>query len=239
MSQRRLLLLSSSREGSTGFLQHAESMLSQFLGSDIKRVLFIPYASVHNSYDYYAARVADVFTTLGYELTSIHQCTYSKKAIVDAEALVVGGGNSFHLLNQLYVNDLLDVIRERVFAGMPYIGWSAGAIIAGDSIATTNDMPIVQPPSFKALQLEPVHINPHFTIGKIPGHHGESRIERLQGFLQLNPNAQVVALAEGSAIKREGDQLSLLGRKTAFIYSADKPVRSVNKNDLLNNLLGQ
>lgn len=149
--------------------------------------------------------------TIPREVDGIHQADDPATAVREAEAIAVGGGNTFALVKRLYDAELLDPIRERVGAGMPYTGWCAGSNIAGPTLCTTNDMPIVEPPSFVTLGLVPFQLNLHFIAGKTAGHNGESREERIAEYLALNPEALVVALREGTALRREADTLTLVG----------------------------
>ena len=148
---RRLLLLSSSRDASGVYLLHSASAIRSLLGDTVQRVLFIPYAGVTIAHAEYAERAAVPFAKLGYDLQSIADAKSAVQALERAEAIVVGGGNTFQLLASLYDRNLLDVIRARVHQGVPYIGWSAGAVITAPSIGTTNDMPIIEPKSLRAL----------------------------------------------------------------------------------------
>ncbi|WP_136065093.1 dipeptidase PepE [Modicisalibacter radicis] len=220
----RLLLLSSSRAGSTGYLEHAQPLIADFIGArpaPPKRVLFIPFAGVVKTFDAYLEQVRPAFTAIGLGVDSVHQAADPQAAVHEAEAIVVGGGNTFALVKRLHETDLLEAIRQRVSDGIPYIGWSAGSNIAGPTLCTTNDMPIVEPPSFVTLGLVPFQLNPHFMAGKPPGHNGESREERLAEYLALNPGALVVALREGTALRREGDSLTLVGGLDGVAFSAD------------------
>src|SRR6478672_10787715 len=158
---RRLLLLSSSRDAAGVYLLHSASAIREILRTSVERVLFIPYAGVTISPADYAARAAVPFAELGYELSSICDATDPASAVERAEALVIGGGNTFQLLSMLQRNRLVEAIRARVHAGVPYIGWSAGAVITAPTIGTTNDMPIVEPDSLRALNLVPFQINAH------------------------------------------------------------------------------
>src|SRR4051794_34317470 len=161
MGARKLLLLSNSRTQGRGYLEHARDQIRDMLGDQIRTAIFIPFASAIASYDEFTANVRAGFLKMGYELHSAHDAADPKRAIEEAEAVVVGGGNTFQLLTTLYEEDLIPSIQERARAGMPYIGWSAGANIACPTIKTTNDMPIVEPPSFNALNLVPFQVNPH------------------------------------------------------------------------------
>lgn len=214
----RLLLLSNSTNAGQGYLEHARPWLSGFLGDDVQRVLFVPFAGVTVSYDDYADKVRKTFAALGYELDSIHDAPYPVAAVSAAEAIAIGGGNTFRLLEQLAAQGLLEPIRERVLAGMPFTGWSAGSNVAGPSICTTNDMPIVEPPSFDALGLVPFQINPHYTDAHPPGHQGETRADRLAEFVELNRDAVVAAMPEGTALRIESGQVEWLGSKALRIF---------------------
>lgn len=213
----RLLLLSNSRNAGQGYLEHALPLLQSFLGGP-KRVLFVPYAGVRLSYDDYAANVRERFEAIGYGLDSVHEADNPAEAVDAAEAIAVGGGNTFHLLRTLAEHDLIGRIRERVLGGLPYVGWSAGSNVACPSIRTTNDMPIVEPPSFEAFDLVPFQINPHYTDLHPPGHQGETRAERIEEFCVANPTMPVVGLPEGTALRLEGEQLTLVGAQPAFLF---------------------
>lgn len=219
------LLMSSSRQGRQGYLEHATDQLHALLQGQVKRITFVPYAAVSFGYDEYEARVAAVFQRLGVAVRSLHHEPQPLAAVRDAEALVVGGGNTFALLHRLYAAGLVSAMAERARAGLPYVGWSAGANVACPSIRTTNDMPIVQPPSMAALGLLPFQINPHFIPGKPPGHNGESREERLAEFLAINPGEELLALPEGTALLCRGGQAQVLGEQAALWFrQAGAPV---------------
>lgn len=227
----QLLLLSSSKAGDTGYLTHALPFINDHLGN-IKALLFIPYAGVSISYDDYTQTVQNALASLGIKVTGIHQCENPVAAINDAQALAIGGGNTFHLLHQLYANELLEPIKAKVKAGMPYIGWSAGSNVAGMTIRTTNDMPIIEPPSFNALNLLPVQLNPHYTDYQAPGHHGETRQMRLEEFMVLNPETPVVGIQEGTALKRQGNSLTLVGDKVGYLFKGGNKAEIMPQADL-------
>lgn len=150
-----------------------------------------------------------------------------------AQAIVVGGGNSFHLLHSFYQNELVEVTRARVNAGIPYLGWSAGSNLACPTIGTTNDMPIVEPASLRALDLVPFQINPHYTSERLADHKGESRDERIAEFLKVNPARAVIGLREGTALQREASVLSLLGNASAMLFRhGSEPIPLVAGEDL-------
>jgi dipeptidase E len=200
------------------YLEHAEDAIRAFLGGGVRRTCFIPFAGVTISYDDYTARVRGCFEAMGYGLEGIHTSATPGKMIARAEAIVVGGGNTFHLLRELYEDGLLDQIRGRVLAGVPFIGWSAGSNVACPTIKTTNDMPIVEPPSLRALDLVPFQINPHYTTSHPPGHQGETRAQRIAEFVEANPDMRVVGLPEGAMLRLEGEVLTALGGLPLYVF---------------------
>ena len=213
----RLLLLSNSRDSDGRYLEWARDAVRAFLGRQVARVVFVPFAGVRGTPEDYAARAREAFEAMGYSLTAvIHGVPKNAaEAIASAEAIVVGGGNTFRLLDRLYENDLLGEIRARVAAGVPYIGWSAGSVVACPTIRTTNDMPIVEPPSLRALGLVPFQINAHYTTAHPPGFQGETRDERLAEFLELNRGIDVMALPEGTLLHVEGREIEVWGSAPA------------------------
>jgi len=212
MTNKNLLLLSSSRAGNTPYLEHAKAMIEHHLAG-IREVLFIPYAGVNLTYDNYTNKVQDALQSLNIRVTSIHQFDDAIEAVNNAKAIVIGGGNTFHLLHQLYENNVINAIQEKVNNGTPYIGWSAGSNVAGSSICTTNDMPIIEPKSFNALNLVPFQLNPHYTDFNPPGHNGETREQRLAEFMVINAEMPIVGIVEGSALKLVNNKLSLQANK--------------------------
>jgi len=223
----KLLLLSNSTNFGSGFLEHAEDMLRVFLADGVDEILFVPYAAVRFPFDEFAQKVAERFTSFGCDVRPIHQETDLVGAVERAQAVVIGGGNTFQLLTTLYQEKVLEPIRERVAEGAPYIGWSAGSNVASPTIRTTNDMPIVEPPSFDALGLVPFQINPHFTDALIPNHGGETRTERLLEFVTANPDMPVIGLREGSAIVVEGGETTLAGERPAVVLRDGSEPREV------------
>ena len=212
---RKILLISNSTLHGSGFLDHAEAEIRDFLG-DVTRVLFVPFA-LHDQ-DGYAARVTDRMALMGYNVASLHQEADKQKAVSEAEAMFIGGGNTFRLLKSLYENDLLELIRKRVDEGMLYIGSSAGSNVAAPTIRTTNDMPIVEPPSLNALHLVSFQINPHY-LDPDPNskHMGETREERIVQFLEDN-ETPVVGLREGAILRIENGTTTLKGSTGARIF---------------------
>ena len=235
MTDRRLLLLSNSKNPGASVLTHAAAWIKDFLGG-VETVLFIPYASV-TSWDDYADYVRAPFEEMGYRVESLHTTPDPPAAVRDAEAVYVGGGNTFHLLRALYDTGLVHPLRERVRAGLPYIGASAGTNVACPTIRTTNDMPIIEPPTLDALGLVPFQINPHYTDARLEGHMGETRDDRLGEFLRVNPGVQVVGLREGTALRVEGDEISLLGETTARAFLGEGRYVECSASDPLRFLL--
>ena len=213
-----LLLISNSTLHGSGYLDHAEREIREALGA-IKRVLFVPFALYDR--DAYAAQARKRFEEMGFALESIHEATDPKASgnkIDKAEAIFIGGGNTFRLLDSLYRFDLLGTIRRRVQEGMLYIGSSAGAVVASPTIKTTNDMPIVEPPSFNSLGLISFQINAHY-LDPDPNstHMGETREVRINQFLENN-DIPVVGLREGCMIRVERGVHLLKGRTNARIF---------------------
>jgi dipeptidase E len=211
----RVLLISNSTLFGSGYLDHAEAEIRDFLGG-IKRVLFVPFALYDR--DTYAALATERFKRMGYELTSVHNAIDSVQAVAETEAIFIGGGNTFRLLKTLYDHALLDPIRQGVTEGMPYIGSSAGSNVAGPTIKTTNDMPIVQPPSFDALGLVSFQINPHYLDADPNSKHmGETREKRILEFLEEN-DTPVLGLREGAIARCENGSTVLKGSSGARIF---------------------
>ena len=225
----RLLLLSNSRDPQGGYLLWARDAIRDFLGRDVTSVVFIPYATVTASPESYATRARQAFEGMGYSLTALIDGAVSSPAdaIARAQAIVVGGGNTFRLLDLLNANDLLGEIRARVAAGVPYIGWSAGSVVACPTIRTTNDMPIVEPPSLRALGFVPFQINAHYTTAHPPGFQGETRDERLAEFLELNRGVDVVALPEGTLLRVEGRDVQVWGGEPAMRIRRGEPTEEL------------
>ena len=231
---KRILLISNSTLFGSGYLDHAAAEIQDFLG-DLNRVLFVPYA-LHDRDDY-AATAAGRFQRMGYELRSIHTSSDPVKAVNETDAIFIGGGNTFRLLKALYDFDLLAPIRRRVEDGIPYIGSSAGSNVAAPTIKTTNDMPIVEPPSFAALGLVPFQINPHF-LDPDPNsrHMGETRETRLLQFLEDN-ETPIAGLREGAMIRIENGEMTLKGSTGARIFRKGLEPVEVSPGAQLNELL--
>lgn len=195
--------------------QKSRNKLKIRFRNKVENVLFIPYAEpAPDSYDSYTEKIRKAMETWGVKVTGIHESSDEVKAVKSAQAIFVGGGNTFLLLKMLYDKHLVEAIRIRVLEdGIPYIGSSAGTVVATASINTTNDMPIVLPPTFYALQLTPFNINPHF-----PEHDVEAeREERIVDFQYLSNNP-VLGLRAGSALLVEGKTASLVGDTPARLF---------------------
>jgi dipeptidase E len=221
----RILLISNSTLFGSGYLDHAEAEIRDFLG-ELKRVLFVPFALYDR--DTYAASAAERFKRMGYELTSVHNAVDRFQAVADTDAVFIGGGNTFRLLKALYDQSLLEPIRKRVAEGMPYIGSSAGSNVAGPTIKTTNDMPIVQPPSFDALGVVSFQINPHY-LDPDPNskHMGETREKRILEFLEEN-DTPVLGLREGAIARCENGTIVLKGSTGARIFrKGEAPIETL------------
>ena len=228
--RKRLLLISNSTLYGSGYLDHAEEEIRQILEAASK-VVFIPYA-LHDR-GAYAAKAEERFQKMGLFLTSLHDVSNGIRALEEAEAIFIGGGNTFRLLTALYENNLLETIRRRVAMGIPYIGSSAGAIVAGPTLKTTKDMPVVQPPSFEALNLVSFQISPHY-LDPDPSskHMGETQEERILQFLEENDET-VIGLREGSMLRIHDGAARLRGSKCARIFRlGEEPVEAPPDCDL-------
>ncbi|MBR9727178.1 dipeptidase PepE [Shewanella intestini] len=214
------LMLSASRVGDTPYLSHTIDFIRP-LCSPGQKWLFIPYAGVSMDYDHYLTLVQEGLAPLGLSIESIHQFNDPKQAIKQADGIFVGGGNTFHLLHELYRYDLVQLINEQVLSGKPYVGWSAGSNITGQSIRTTNDMPIIEPVSFTGLRILPFQLNPHYSNATLAGHNGETRAQRLLEFTKVDPITPVIAIQEGTALRLKDQKLTLIGDKEGYLFKGD------------------
>ena len=222
----KLLLISNSTMAGEAYLRWPLSHISGFLQRhNVKEVCFVPYAGVslskeglQASYDIYTNRVAEVFQTIGVTVRSVHQSENPAQMANDAQAIVVGGGNTFHLVSEMHKTGLMEAVRSKAMAGTPFLGWSAGANVACPTLMTTNDMPITEPPSFKTLGLVPFQINPHYLDTSQAGHGGETRQQRIEEFLAVNPDVTVAGLREGCLLYLEDGHLQLIGNKRLRLF---------------------
>jgi dipeptidase E len=229
----QLLLISNSTNPGEPYLDYPKNNIRDFLGKKPVKALFIPYAAVTFSFDTYEEKVSGRFREIGHDVVSIHRFSDPVSAIKEAAAIVVGGGNTWQLLKMILDNNLIEAVREKVLSGTPYIGWSAGSNVACPTIRTTNDMPVVEPDSFSAFNLIPFQINPHYLDANPAGHAGETREQRIEEFIEINPSVYVAGLREGTMLLREGDRLQLIGpRKIRIFRKGDAPAEFGASQDL-------
>ncbi|EEB11561.1 alpha-aspartyl dipeptidase, putative [Pediculus humanus corporis] len=225
-SNRKMILLSSSTVYGSDFLEYVVTELDQFFKKyKVQKVLFIPYAQ--KDYDGYTSKVRSAFRkfNLNYQVIGIHEKTDPILALNDVDCIFIGGGNTFLLLKTLCDFKLVNAIRNKVLQdGIIYLGSSAGTNVATPSINTTNDMPIIYPPTFDALNLISFNINPHY-LDPDPNstHKGETRIERIQQFHEIPGSRPVVGLREGSYLIIEGNSIVLKGKKAVLFMQNQKP----------------
>jgi dipeptidase E len=217
-----LLLLSNSRSPDGSYLVHALAEIAA-MAAGRTQALFVPFASVTVAWDAFTARVRSVFAQAGVAIEAIDALPDALAAVAAAEMIVIGGGNTFQLLRECRRRGLIEPIAARVRAGTPFIGWSAGANLTCPTIATTNDMPIVDPQGFDALRLVGFQINPHFTNALPAGHQGETRVQRIAEYLKANPERTVLALPEGDWLRVTGDAAVLGGPHAAPVFRAGQP----------------
>lgn len=236
MTGPRLLLMSTSTLHGTGYLEHGFSELRARL-TGLSTVLFIPFALKDHAA--YAEKARGAFGEMGFGLHSLHETPDPKRAVEEAEAIFCGGGNTFRLLDALYRLDLLPALRARVAEGMPYTGASAGTNLACPTIRTTNDMPILEPPSLTALGLVPFQINPHY-LDPDPAstHMGETREQRLAQYHEENA-LPVVGLREGAMLWVDGERVILKGIRSARLFRKGMAPVEVELEQDLSGLIGE
>jgi dipeptidase E len=231
----RVLLISNSTVYGRGYLDHVESEIKSFLGGP-RRVLFFPFA-LHDR-DAYTSAARNRFGAMGYSLESAHETSVPQKAVDETDAIFIGGGNTFRLLKALEDLDLMESIRRKVSGGTPYIGSSAGSNVAGPTIKTTKDMPIVQPRSFDALGLVPFQISPHY-LDHDPNstHMGETQEERILQFLEEN-DTPVVGIREGAWLLCNDGTVTLKGQTGARIFRRGESPVEVTPGTEISRLVG-
>lgn len=232
----RLLLISNSTNAGEPYLQYPMPQIGDFL-KGIKEIVFVPYAAVTFSYAEYEAKVQARFAELGIRVRSVHRSKNPAKMIREAEAICVGGGNTFALARMMQRQKLMSAIKSKIEKGTPYVGWSAGSNVACPTICTTNDMPIVEPESFKAINAVRFQINPHYLDANPEGHAGETREQRILEYIEANPRRYVVGLREGCMLRVEGDKMELIGSRPMRIFKRNQPIVEVNAGDDLSFLM--
>jgi dipeptidase E len=233
----KLLLLSNSTNSGEEYLSWGQAEIKAFLGEKPLTALFIPYAAVTFSFDEYEAKVEARFSQLGHHITSIHRAADPIQAVEQADAIVVGGGNTWQLVRMMHDNGLMEPIRKKVKAGTPYIGWSAGSNVACPTLRTTNDMPIIDPLGFDTLDLIPFQINPHYLDANPEGFGGETRETRINEFIEINPDIHVLGLREATLLKLEGGKLKLIGSRTARLFKKGQEPKELSSGDDLSFLI--
>lgn len=233
-----LLLISNSTNAGEAYLEYPKEQIKDFLlKHNVNKVLFIPFAAVTFSYDEYEAKVQQRFDEFNIKVDSIHHHTDAVKAVEEAQAIVVGGGNTFHLLKNVQELGLVEPIRKKVNNGTPYIGWSAGSNLSCPTICTTNDMPIVEPPSFEAFNFIPFQINPHYLDAHPQGHAGETREQRIQEYIAANPKRYVAGLREGCMFLIENGTIRLIGKLSLRVFKQGQEAKEFTSADDLSFLL--
>lgn len=220
--KRKLLLASTSTIHGSSYLAYIQDEIADFF-SGIDEILFIPFARPSGiSHEQYTEIAQQGFSSIGKKIIGLHTTTNFKEAIINAKGIFTGGGNTFLLVTQLYQEDIMDTLREVILNGTPYMGTSAGSNIAGQTMQTTNDMPIIYPPSFKTLGVVPFNLNPHYLdLDPNSTHKGETRETRIKEFHKLNA-IPVIGLREGSWLRIENQTINLKGDFTARIFEQEK-----------------
>lgn len=235
----KLLLISNSTMPGEAYLDYPKQEIKKFLGNEPLTALFIPYAAVTFSFDLYEQKVAERFAELGYQVKSIHHFSDPVQAVKEAQVIVVGGGNTWQLVRMMHDHNLMKPIHEKVAGGTPYVGWSAGSNVACPTLRTTNDMPIIDPRGFDTTHLVPFQINPHYLDANPEGHGGETREQRIEEFMEINPDTYVVGLREGTMLLVEDHQMRLIGKRTARIFKKGKQPVELGEQDDLSFLLNK
>ncbi len=238
---KKLLLISNSTMAGEPYLGWPRKHIADFLNANgVKKVTFVPYAgvglneeSLEASYNVYEQRVADVFGEMGFELESVHRADDPVAMIKNAESIAVGGGNTFHLVSEMHITGIMEAVKEKAENGTPYMGWSAGSNVTCPTLMTTNDMPIIEPPSFNCTGLVPFQINPHYLDANPEGHGGETRQQRIEEFLVVNRTTKVLGLREASLLLVEGAKMTLVGKRDLRLFEFGKePVEYPAGSDL-------
>ncbi len=234
----KLLLISNSTNAGEEYLRYPLGEIEKFLKTNaVTEVLFIPYAAVTFSYDEYERRVAERLSEIGISVRSVHKFENQAAAVAEAQAVCVGGGNTFALTKRMQEEGLMEAILKRLKGGMPYVGWSAGSNVCCPTICTTNDMPIVEPSSFNAIGAVKFQINPHYLDAHAEGHAGETREQRIGEYIVANPERWVVGLREGCMLNVDGTKMELIGPRTMRIFKNGVQTYEVKAGDDLSFLM--
>lgn len=231
-----LLLISNSTNAGEEYLQYPIRRIGAFL-TGVEEVAFVPYAAVTFSYDAYEAKVAARFRQIGVRVRSVHRESDPCEAIRRAQAVCVGGGNTFALAKKMQEQGLMRAIRDKIASGTPYVGWSAGSNVACPTICTTNDMPIVQPESFEAIGAVKFQINPHYLDANPEGHAGETREQRILEYIEANPDRWVAGLREGCMLHLHDGRMDLIGPRPMRMFRKGTETFELNAGDDLSFLL--
>jgi dipeptidase E len=230
---KNLLIMSTSTVHGQPYLSYCKEAICDFFANR-KKILFIPFARPSGiSHEDYTTKAAEAFAAFGFALRGVHEFVSHSEAFDWAEGVFTGGVNTFLLLKTLYETALFEELQARVNAGLPYMGTSAGSNIAGVSISTTNDMPIVYPPSFEALSFLPFNLNPHY-LDPIAGstHMGETRETRIREFHNQS-DIPVLGLREGSWLRVSGDEIILCGELSARLFCQGKTPRELSSGAVI------
>ena len=225
----KLLLISNSTNAGEEYLRYPLAEIGRFL-QGVREIAFVPYAE-------YEKKVQARFSELGIRVRSVHREKDPAAFIRKAEAVCVGGGNTFALAGKMQQQGLMQAILRKIKAGTPYVGWSAGSNVCCPTICTTNDMPIVEPDSFRAIGAVKFQINPHYLDANPEGHAGETREQRILEYIEANPRRWVVGLREGCMLHYDQGRLELIGKRPMRIFKKGIAPYEVQPGDDLSFLL--
>lgn len=231
---KNLIIASTSTVHGGSYLEYLLPKLMEHFANS-KSIVFIPYARPGGiSHDNYTEKVRSVFSTIGIQAKGLHEFANPTEALQQSEGIFTGGGNTFLLVTQLYENKVMAVLKEVLEKGTPYLGTSAGSNICGLTMKTTNDMPIIYPPSFDTLGVIPFNLNPHYLDPEVNSTHmGETRETRIKEFHQFN-TAAVLGLREGSWLEVKGSSILLRGTLTARLFRQNQETIELETGSELN-----
>ena len=232
----KLLLISNSTMAGEEYLRYPMPVIADFL-QGVREIVFVPYAAVTFSYAEYEAKVQARFAELGIRVRSVHRAVNPGRMIRQAEAVCVGGGNTFALTKKMQEQGLIREIRAKIKSGTPYVGWSAGSNVCCPTLCTTNDMPIVCPESFKTIDAVKFQINPHYLDANPEGHAGETREQCIREYIEANPRRWVAGLREGCMLRCENGRLELIGPRPMRMFKKGVAPFEVQPGDDLSFLL--